>query len=42
MIGIYAVVAYVWAMVLDTLAIRWVQKVPPWGAGWTMPVSVGS
>ena len=41
-IGIYATVQYVWAIALGSLAIRRVQRIPPWGAVLTMLVSFAS
>jgi hypothetical protein len=41
-IGIYAVVQYLWAILLGSLAIRRVQEIPLWGAVLTMLVSFGS
>lgn len=39
MIGVYAVLQYVWAIALGALAIRRVQRIPLWGAVLTMLVS---
>jgi len=38
-IGVYAVLQYVWAIVLGVLAIRRIQRIPLWGAILTMLVS---
>jgi hypothetical protein len=41
-IGGYATLQYAWALALGSLAIRRVQKIPPWAATVTMLVSFGA